>query len=204
MNTSAAVAAGPSLVDFHVGQASIAFAELSGHLGVDEGAIVSYHETQGFELTWWFAPDPQGPPTRTRQLNDEDLQALQNDINATLANPPANLDVTALKAFGELVENTLGAGPDLFAEVRFGQTVEEIFGGTRTIIGHIGLGVDVAGTIHDHTGGMITWEHHIVPLPPGPFRALTAHERTSLKDALTTWLETNSDSGWQQILADLG
>jgi len=193
---------GPSLKDFQIGKAAISSAELSGRLGTDEGATISYREGHGFELIWWFAPDPNGPPSHVRQLDNEDLRILLDRIKYVLANPPATVDVSALEAFSDIIEGVVGAGTNLFSNVRFGQAVAEIFGGEKTVIGFLGFGVDVVGTIHD-ANGMVTWEHHVVPLPPGQLRPLSASERDSLKAALTDWLKDNHVSGWPEILADI-
>jgi hypothetical protein len=191
----------PSLARFKPATASVISAELSGKAGVDIEATISYSSTTGFELIQRLVP--AGPPTMIRPLNDHDLRTLLGEIQTALANPTAGLDTKALEAFGDIIEGALSTPPDLFAQARFGSATEQIFGGTVSVVGLLGIGVDVAATIHD-TGGLITWEHHVVPRPPGAFVPLTDHERDGLTAALSAWLEANPNNhAWERILNDL-
>jgi hypothetical protein len=189
-----------SVADFTPATAAVNSAEIRGRIGVDIDATISYQATDGFELIWRLVPS--GPPTMIRPLDDEDLRTLLAEIQAALANPAAGLDTKALEAFADLIEGALSAPPDLFAQARFGSATEEVFGGTVTVIGLIGLGVDVVATIHD-TNGVITWEHHPLPSQPGPFRRLTTSEQDGLTAALSAWLEGNPNAAWGRILRDL-
>jgi len=191
-----------SVAGFTPATATVNSAEISGRIGVDIEATISYDSTKGFELIWQLVVDQSGPPTMTRPLNDADLRTLLGEIHTALANPSAGLDTKALEAFADIVEGALSVPPDPFAQARFGTAVEEIFGGTVTVIGQLGIGVDTVATIHD-TAGVITWEHHPVPRPPGPFHPLTANERDGLTAALSAWVEGNPNSAWQTILDDL-
>jgi hypothetical protein len=206
MSSNAPVAVGPpaspSLAEFHPGKAVISSAQLIGRIGVDVEATVTYDTTQGFELIWQLVVDPHGPPTVVRPLNDDDLRTLLGEIKTALANPPDGLETKALESFGDIIEETFNSEPAGFGAVRFGSAVEEVFGGTITVIGHLGLGIDVVATVHD-AGGDITWERHVVPRPPGPFRPLTHAERDALTAALSAWLESNPNGAWQRVLSDL-
>jgi len=205
MNTQPAAVASPqpapSLAGFTPATASVISAEISGKVGVDVEATISYSSTTGFELIERLVP--AGPPATIRPLNDDDLRTLLGEIQAALANPTAGLDIKALEAFGDIIEGALSTPPDLFAQARFGSATEQIFGGTLTVIGLLGIGIDVAATIHD-TGGLITWEHHVIPRPPGAFVPLTDHERDGLTAALSAWLEANPNNpAWERVLNDL-
>lgn len=189
-----------SLAGFTPATAVVNSAEVSGRIGVDVEATVSYQSGTGFELIRRLVPS--GPPTTISPLDDEDLRTLLGEIQAALRSPSPGLDTKALEAFSDIIEGALSAPPDPFANARFGSATETVFGGTITIIGVIGLGVDVVATIHD-VGGSITWEHHPVPRPPGPYRPLTSSERDGLTAALSAWLENNPNPAWQQILSDL-
>jgi hypothetical protein len=181
--------------------ASVISAEINGKAGVDIESTISYGSTTGFQLIQRLVP--AGPPTMIRPLSDHDLRTLLGEIQTALATPPDGLDTKALEAFEDVIEGALSTPPDRFAQARFGSATEQIFGGTVTVIGLVGIGVDVAATIHD-TGGLITWEHHVVPRPPGAFVPLTAHDRDGLTAALSAWLEANPNNpAWKRILNDL-
>lgn len=191
------------LTDFHPATATIKTEDVSGRIGDDVSATVSYQEGRGFTLTWGIVAGPKGPPIETRQLTDADLVELLAKIKAAVAEPPATIELSALEAFQAIVERNVEDGASvLFRSVRFGQAMEEVFGGTVTVTGHVSFGIDVVGTIHE-AGGQVTWEHHIVPLPPGPSLSLTTGERDALKKALGAWLEANPDGAWQVILEAL-
>jgi hypothetical protein len=206
MNGQTASPASPhraqTLAGFTPATAAVNSAELHGRIGVDVVATVSYQAPTGFELMWQLASDPSGPPTMTHPLDDADLRALLGEIRTALGNPAPGLDTKALEAFSDIVEDALSAPPDPFAQARFGPAVEDIFGGTVTVVGQVGLGVDVAATIHD-SAGTITWEHHVLPRPPGPLRPLNDKERDGLTAALSAYLEGNPNASWQRILRDL-
>jgi hypothetical protein len=191
----------PSLAGFTPAIASVISAEVSGRTAVDVEATISYRETTGFELIQRLVP--AGPPTMISPLNDRDLRTLLGEIQTALGNPIAGLDTKALEAFADTIEGARATPPDLFAQARFGSATEQIFGGTVTVVGLVGIGVDVAATIHD-TEGLVTWEHHVVPRPPGAFVPLTDHERDGLTAALSAWLEANPENpAWERILNDL-
>jgi hypothetical protein len=205
MNSQPAAVATPqtsrSLAGFTPATASVMSAEISGRIGVDVEATISYSSTAGFELIQRLVP--AGPPTMIRPLGEHDLRTLLGEIQTALANPTAALDTKALEAFGDIIEGALSTPPDVFAEAEFGSATEQIFGGTVTVVGLLGIGVDVVATIHD-TNGSITWERHVVPRPPGPFVPLTDHERDGLTAALSAWLEANPNNpAWKRVLNDL-
>lgn len=191
------------LSDFQAATATISTAELGGRTGEDTGATITYQANSGFELRWWFISGPRDVPTQVRQLDSEELATLLDKLNELLKSPPSTIDVEALEVFRNLVERQVVAAPGtILADVTFGQVTEEIFGGKITFTGHIGLGVDVVGTIH-MAAGIVTWEHHVVPLPPGPASPLTPSEREVLKTKLEAWLRDNPGGAWKAILAAL-
>jgi len=75
----------------------------------------------------------------------------------------------------------------------------------RAILGTVGIGVDIVGTIRD-VGGKITFSQHVVPRGPGVgFQRLSAADRASLARPLRTFVRTHPHASplWSRLLRDL-
>lgn len=131
-------------------------------------------------------------------LDDQARRDLLAELQAQVAWPPSGTDVEAIDVFVDLMEASLQAPPShRFDSAHFGAITHDE--STGTLFGHMGLGVDMAGTVHDHAREL-TFEQHVVVLPPGPFRSLSDADRASLAAALRA--RPPADPLWQQIPAD--
>lgn len=129
-------------------------------------------------------------------------QQLLGELRQELANPPAGTDIVALRTFTELLEDSVTTeGSDRFAEARFGRVTHDETRGVY--FGHVGLGVDVVGTVRDDRG-ILSFEQHVVTMLRGSYRALSPADQASLTAALSRYLDNNNaaDPGWRQILTD--
>lgn len=164
--------------------------------------IITYSEGQ---FTLRFAPGKPGDvaPTIVEILNPRQLSALLDALQDELDHPSdPKLDLAALRAFVELLAHTVGTtASNRFEQARFAGISKDAGG---AIVGHLGLGIDTAGTVHD-AAGKITFSFHVIPRPPGPFRPLSAADLDSLAAALTTFLATTpqADPLWTDLLTDL-
>jgi hypothetical protein len=164
--------------------------------------IITYSEGQ---FTLRFAPGKPGDvaPTIVEILNPRQLSALLDALQDELDHPTdPKLDLAALRAFVELLAHTVGTtASNRFEQARFAGISKDAGG---AIVGHLGLGIDTAGTVHD-AAGEITFSFHVIPRPPGPFRPLSPADLDSLAAALTTFLATtpHADPLWTDLLTDL-
>jgi hypothetical protein len=67
------------------------------------------------------------------------------------------------------------------------------------LFGHVGLGIDVVGTVRDMAGDLML-ESHIGPRGHGPYRPLSPADQESLVAALER--ASGLDPLWKQIAAD--
>ncbi len=138
-------------------------------------------------------------------LNDQERQQLMADLELELKSPPAGTDTVGLEVFVALLKDSLRSAPppsNRFANARFGDVTRDESRGI--LFGHLGLGVDVTGTVRA-ARHVLTFEQHVVMLPPGQFRALSAADRASLAAALTAALPSltpPADALWREILQD--
>ena len=131
-------------------------------------------------------------------LDDQARRDLLSQLQTQLAAPPGGTDVEALEVFVDLLEASLQTPPShRFDIARFGPVT--LVEATGSVFGHLVLGVDMAGTIHDQ-GHRLYFEQHLVVLQPGPFRSLSAADRASLANALRA--NPPADALWHQILTD--
>jgi hypothetical protein len=165
--------------------------------------IITYSEGQ---FTLRFAPGKPGDvaPSIVDVLNPRQLSALLDALQDELDNPPTDqkLDLAALRAFVELLARTLETtASNRFEQATFASISKDAGG---TIVGHLGLGIDTTGTVHD-AAGKITFSFQVIPRPPGPFRPLSPADLDSLAAALTTFLATTpqADPLWGDLLTDL-
>jgi hypothetical protein len=188
---------------FHATQAELS-ATVIGRLRGDSHLIdiITYSEGQ---FTLRFAPGKPGEvaPTLVEILNPHQLSALLDALQDELDHPTdQKLDLAALRAFVELLAHTLGTtASNRFEQARFAGISKDAAG---VIIGHLGLGIDTAGTVHD-AAGRITFSFQVIPRPPGPFRPLSPADLDSLAAALTIFLATTpqADPLWADLLTDL-
>ena len=178
---------------------------LTGRQGIDQVAKILYElSTTGGRFFIDVHPiAPITPAPLYRELSLEEMQALLATLRAEEQNPPSGLDVPALRAFIDLLCQAVDNQPSTrFNYIRFGGIVRDT---SSAIVGHVGLGVDVVGTIHDANGD-VTFEQHVVMLPPGPFRQLSAADKASLAAALDAYIgsaQPHADPLWDQVAQDL-
>jgi len=137
---------------------------------VDVIDIITYEDG---EFTLRFAPGRPGVvvPAIVEVLNPRQLSALQDELD----HPPADhdLDLAALRAFVDVLTKKVGAeASNRFERARFAGISKDAGGG---IVGHLGLGIDTAGTVHD-AAGQITFSFQVIPRPPG--RSVRCPQRT--------------------------
>ncbi|MDQ6613949.1 MAG: hypothetical protein M3083_04185 [Actinomycetota bacterium] len=131
-------------------------------------------------------------------LNEQARRDLLSQLQAEVTSPPAGTDLEALNVFVDLLDASLLPPPShRFDTARFGAITHDE--STGTLFGHLVLGVDMAGTVHDYAH-KLSFEQHLVVLPPGPFRRLSPADRASLARALRA--NPPPDPTWQQIVAD--
>jgi hypothetical protein len=190
---------------FHATQAEVLAMRVTGRPrgGGNLIDIITYSEG---EFTLRFAPGTPGgvAPGVVEVLGPRQLSALLDALQDEVDHPPADhdLDLAALRAFVEVLAHKVGtAASNRFERARFASVSKDAGGG---IVGHLGLGIDTAGTVHD-AAGRITFSFHVIPRPPGPFLPLSAADLDSLAAALTTLLDDTpqADPLWRALLNDL-
>jgi hypothetical protein len=163
--------------------------------------VITYSEG---EFTLRYAPSKPGEaaPTIVEILNPRQLSALLDALQDEVDHPPTDHEL-------DLAARTRGASGAQAWNYRVQPLPDARFAGIRkdaggAIVGHLGLGIDTAGTVQDATG-KITFSFQVIPRPPGPFRPLSPADLDSLTAALTTYLDTTpqADPLWRDLLADL-
>lgn len=195
-----------TLSQFVALQAEVTQMHLTGRLGVDQVAEILYEpDANGFGHffinTYTIAPIQPAP--LYRQLSLDEMRTLLVSLKEEEQRIPNGLDPVLLRTFIHLLSQAIENQPSTrFANARFGTVTRDAHG---VISGQFGLGVDIAGTIHD-AHGIVTVEQHVVPMPPGPFQHLSPADRASLIVALETFISSAqppADPLWVQILQDL-
>ncbi len=191
------------LASFQVGQADIGTLSVIGRPGGNLIDIITYSDG---EFTLRFGPGRPGGgvPLVVRILQPRELAALLDALQDQVDHPPTdrNLDLVALRAFVEVLTQKVGPGAsNRFENARFAEISKDAGGG---IVGHLGLGIDTVGTVHD-AGGSVTFSFHVIIFPPGPFQPLSPPDLDSLVAALTTYLDDTpqADPLWRELLTDL-
>jgi hypothetical protein len=150
-----------------------------------------------------FKAAPVTPAPLYRELTSEELPVLLATLKKQEHHPPGTLDLGILRMFVHELAHKVHHPPSArFEGARFGAIVRAAHDG---IFGHFGIGIDVAGTLHD-TRRSITVEDHVVPLPPNRFRRLNEADRESLAVALDSAIERQSppvDRLWEEVLQDV-
>ena len=165
--------------------------------GVDEIEEIDYENGGRFTRRVHVVGGPS--PGVIEVLDDQALARLLADLRAELKNPPSGADRVGLEVFTDLIEGALATEPVSmrFDTARFGDVTKDE---TRHILyGHLALGVDVVGTVRD-MDYELTFEQHVVVLPPGAYRPLSPADRHSLAKALEA--RPPADPLWQEILKD--
>jgi hypothetical protein len=122
--------------------------------------------------------------------------ALLADLQAELEAAPPGTDTTGLRVFIELLNQSLAQeSSGRFTPARFGTVDDE----GAALYGHVVIGVDVVGTVRD-APGELSYEQHIIPLPPGRYQALSPADLTSLADSIDA--AGPQDPRWATISAD--
>jgi hypothetical protein len=141
-----------------------------------------------------------GPgPGAIEVLDAAALRKLLDEMRAEVKSPPPGVDVGALEAFIDLIEDTLRTGPPShkFDHARFGAVTKDESRGI--LYGHVGIGVDVIGTVRDQNH-RLSFEQRLPVGPAGVYRPLSPADAASLARALAA--NPPSDPLWQQIRQD--
>jgi len=193
------------LASFHATQAEVEAMRVIGRPLGDNNLIDVITYSDG-EFTLRFAPGKSGGgvPTIVEVLGPRQLSALLDALQDEMDHPPTDhdLDLTALRAFIEVLTHKVGAvASNRFERARFASISRDAGGG---IVGHLGLGIDTAGTAHD-AAGRVTFSFQVIPRPPGPFLPLSPADLGSLAAALATYLDDTpqADPLWRDLLNDL-
>jgi hypothetical protein len=127
------------------------------------------------------------------------LRKLLDELRAEVKAPPTGVDVAALEAFADLIEDALRTGPPShrFDNARFGGVTKDESRGI--LYGHVGIGVDVIGTVRDQHH-RLSFEQQLAVGPAGVYRPLSPADSASLAQALAA--NPPSDPLWQQIHQD--
>ena len=195
-----------TLSQFIALQAEVTQMHLTGRLGVDQVAEILYEpDANGFGHFFInaYTIAPVYPAPLYRQLSLDEMRTLLITLKEEELRIPYELDPVLLRTFIHLLSQAIENQPSTrFANARFGAVTRDTHG---VISGQFGLGVDIAGTIHD-AHGIVTVEQHVVPMPPGPFQHLSPADRASLIVALETFItgtKPPADPLWIQILHNL-
>lgn len=169
-------------------------ARISRVVGVDVVEEVSYTDGRFARRLHIVGGPDIGPITLLDVPARTELLA---ELEAEIGDAPPGGDVAGLRVFAELLRLSLEErSSGRFASARFGQ-VDRDEGGV--LYGHLVIGVDVVGTVRD-AAGLITYEQHVVMLPPGAYRALSRADLISLADAIDGAGDT--DQAWARIGSD--
>ncbi len=181
---------------------------LAGKLGTDIALILddaTPTEPNTQYTSFAIETYPRGgmhPVSLWRRMTFDELKQLAVALDAEKHHLPRTLNPTAFHHFVRQVEAELAHQPSArFNEARFGAITRDAAG---AIVGHLSLGIDVVGTVHD-LHGAITFEQHVVPLQPGQFRRLSKADRLSLAAAIDASIRTTTpsvDPLWQQVAHD--
>jgi hypothetical protein len=181
---------------------------LSGKVGEDVALIlddptpiVPDAQYTSFSVETYSSGGGEHPISLWARMTFDELRQLAGALKAQEHRLPPALHTGLFHAFLHDVRAELAEQPSArFNDVRFASVARDAGG---AIVGHYGLGVDLAGTIDD-CSGTITVEQHVVPLPPGHFRRLSRADRLSLAAALAAFVKAqpNADPLWMQIAAD--
>lgn len=171
-------------------------AGLTRAVGVDQVQEVDYQSDGQFTQRLRVVNGPE--PQNIQVLQDDALEELLTTLRAELDEGPSGVDPVGLRVFIDLIEDALRTDPGStrFDRARFGTVAQD---GRGILFGHLVLGVDVAGTVRD-VGGSLSFEQHVVVMPAGAYRPLSAADRSSLAKALAA--NPPADPLWQRILAD--
>lgn len=171
-------------------------AGLTRAVGVDQVQEVDYQSDGQFTQRLRVVNGPE--PQIIQVLQDDALEELLTTLRAELDEGPSGVDPVGLRVFIDLIEDALRTDPGStrFDRARFGTVAQD---GRGILFGHLVLGVDVAGTVRD-VGGSLSFEQHVVVMPAGAYRPLSAADRSSLAKALAA--NPPADPLWQRILAD--
>jgi hypothetical protein len=193
------------LTQFTAVRADVLQMTISGRLGIDQVAKILYElsNTGGRFFIDVHTIAPITPAPLYRELSQEELQTLLATLQDEEQHPPAGLDLPALQTFIHLLSQAVGSQPsNRFNYISFGEVVRDT---SDAIVGHVGLGIDVVGTIHDANCD-VTFEQHVVMLPPGPFQHLSAADKASLAAAIEAFIskaQPQANPLWAQIAEDL-
>jgi hypothetical protein len=184
---------------------------LSGKIGGDVALVL--------DDTTPAPPDPQlttfslqrypgGPGSHPidlwRRLAYDELAQIVAALDTEAHKLPPGLDAGLFHAFLAHARLEVSRQPSSrFTDARFGDIARAPDG---AIVAHYGIGVDVAGTVHD-AAGRITAEQHVVPMTPGRFRRLSRSDRLSLAAAIDRFVQTAPPPVsplWAELAADAG
>ena len=191
----------PSLPpEFHPWQASV-HASLQRGRGVDLVEEIDYESGGQFTRRLRSITGISTEPTVI--LDRLQLSDLLEELRVELLVAPAGVDTAGLEVFVDLVEDALRcqAPSHRFDGARFGAVARDESG--QVLYGHVGLGVDIAGTVRD-VHHHHTFEQHVLFMPPGRYRPLPPADQASLVESLTRALAADppADPLWRQILVD--
>lgn len=185
-----------SLTAFQVADARIVSLELTGKHGVDTITKITYADGQ-FVLTTRVVTGPQSPG---RVLDHDDLLALLAALKSEQHRQHTGVDQSVVQLFVHLLTQALRSEPSArFDHARFGDVAKDASG---AIVGHLGFGVDMAGTVHDASGA-VTFEQHVVPMHPGAYQSLSRADRGSLAANLEKFLAGSPNPLWSEVVSDL-
>jgi len=187
-----------NLTDFKAAHAAILDMELVGNAG-GLSANIRY-EAGRFTISTWVHSGPTSVP---RDMTEEEIATLHAALDGQSKQTVPGVDLEALETFTHyLAEAAASAQPsNRFDQARFGQIHKDHAG---TLIGSMGIGVDVAGLVHD-AHGSVSVATYVVTMKPGPFLPLSKADQASLVRALEKAMSKTPppDPLWGDVLRDL-
>lgn len=176
-------------------------------------AVVQAHLTRGVGVDQVEEVDTDGEGHFTRRLRVVNgpgpgaivvldaaaLRQLLGELRAEVEAPPAGVDVAALEAFIDLIEDALRTGPPShrFDHARFGSITRDESRGI--LYGHVSFGIDLIGTVRDERH-RLSFEQQVVTGPAGVYRPLSPADSASLAQALTA--DPPADGLWEEVRQD--
>jgi hypothetical protein len=185
--------------DLKISDVRVLSMQLTAVAGIDAITEITYDQGH-FYTSFHVVGGPPGPRT---ELSADELRTLLAELQHEKHQKGSGIDRIALGTLIHLAQEALRVEPSSrFDHARFGDIAKDA---GDAIVAHLGLGVDVAGTVHDAKGA-ITFEQHVVPMKPGAFQPLSRADRASLAAALKSYIasaQPRANPLYDQLLQDL-
>jgi hypothetical protein len=201
------IAAGGTLANLRISGGAVfqdGSMQIDGRLGIDQAARIRFHRAPGaddFTIEMRTGPRLPGPRSMTLPEKQSLLLGLRTELRSQ--NPGITQEVA--KLFAGRLAQSLGQAPPstLFDSASFTR-VERTPGGG--VCAHVGIDVDLTGTILLHEDGKLTYEQRLVARHDGVATPLSVADRESLALNIERHMRTEggkADPLWSELLASV-